>query len=667
MSPSFLSPLFLLGLPLAALPVIIHLLTRRVRKPYPVSSLRFIRMAAVRRVRRHKLREFLVLALRCLMLAILALLFSRPVLTFSPLAAGETSSLTVLLMDVSYSMRYWDSGKSRLERAKDAARTALAHLRPQDQTALISCDERAAILIKNPTTDLHLIREELAKLEPSYRATSLKEGLKIALEIFSRETIKDKRLLILSDFQESGWKNTEMFSAQLKGIKILGLDLSSPQDSNRAILRADWPSASAGGATSVEAVLQSYGPQAPGQVQLTLQEGAEKLSQGMVQISRDQETPFRLATRILTPRLVVGTLSLEPDALSEDDVRYLSCEVRPRPRVLLVDGDPKTAPVASETYYLRYALEPGGETAPQQVKSLTFREFETEGIASADILILANPPEITEKAQRLIYAHIRKGGDVIFFLGDKTRPALLQERLSEIFPAEILEKVDGPSALIPSATNHPALSGILDEISSVRVHTRFKLKKKLNTSAILSFEDGAPAILEREFPGTAWGSASLVAFSADRDWTNFPAKPSYLPFLHQWIQSLTRGDSRKVISAEVGEKVGRSAAWTRRGLRVKTQPEDFWEIPGIYRTDSGDVATVNLNAASGESLLKPISEAKLRKIFSQSLFLRIPVRADFEKRLMQALHGQEVSAHLTAMLLCFLLAEGFLANRLKRS
>ena len=77
---TFLTPLYLLGLAAAAIPIVIHLLTRKRPRRIPFSSVAFLREVNVAQLRRFRLRELLLLALRVLAIALLTLALSRPAL-----------------------------------------------------------------------------------------------------------------------------------------------------------------------------------------------------------------------------------------------------------------------------------------------------------------------------------------------------------------------------------------------------------------------------------------------------------------------------------------------------------------------------------------------------------------------------------------------------------
>ncbi len=74
----FLSPFWLLSLLAVAVPVVIHLLSRRAGKKIKVGSIRFLEASASHRLKSFKLSEISLLLLRAALVAVLALLLAQP-------------------------------------------------------------------------------------------------------------------------------------------------------------------------------------------------------------------------------------------------------------------------------------------------------------------------------------------------------------------------------------------------------------------------------------------------------------------------------------------------------------------------------------------------------------------------------------------------------------
>ena len=71
---SFLNPLYLFGLAAAAIPIIIHLFTRRRPREVPFPSLEFLTEVNQSEIRRLRLKQWLLLLLRTLARVTIALL-----------------------------------------------------------------------------------------------------------------------------------------------------------------------------------------------------------------------------------------------------------------------------------------------------------------------------------------------------------------------------------------------------------------------------------------------------------------------------------------------------------------------------------------------------------------------------------------------------------------
>jgi hypothetical protein len=96
-----LNPLFISLLPLAALPVLFHLFFRLKRRPRPFPTLMFFHRLDPKLNARRRLREWLILLLRALLIIFLLLALARPVWLGH---GGGGDVAAVLLIDNSGSM-----------------------------------------------------------------------------------------------------------------------------------------------------------------------------------------------------------------------------------------------------------------------------------------------------------------------------------------------------------------------------------------------------------------------------------------------------------------------------------------------------------------------------------------------------------------------------------
>src|SRR5512146_216746 len=96
--PVFTNPALLGGLALLSVPILIHLLLRLKKRRQRFSTLQFFRRLDAQATRRRKLRNWLLLATRVLLLLLIVLAFARPYLTANPAAARAAPRQQVIFI-----------------------------------------------------------------------------------------------------------------------------------------------------------------------------------------------------------------------------------------------------------------------------------------------------------------------------------------------------------------------------------------------------------------------------------------------------------------------------------------------------------------------------------------------------------------------------------------
>jgi uncharacterized membrane protein len=77
---TFLNPAILIGLAAASIPILIHLLNLRKLKKIEFSTLNFLKELQKNKIRRVRLKQWLLLALRVLIILMIVTAFARPTL-----------------------------------------------------------------------------------------------------------------------------------------------------------------------------------------------------------------------------------------------------------------------------------------------------------------------------------------------------------------------------------------------------------------------------------------------------------------------------------------------------------------------------------------------------------------------------------------------------------
>ena len=155
---SFLNPILLFGLAAVSVPIVIHLLNRRKFQKVVWGAMRFLQTSVERNQRRMRMEDLILLALRCLLVALLALALARP--AAKSLGAASSGKVTgVILLDNSFSMGVSDGAATRFDKARQTAEQALDSLPPGSSAAVFLASDVVQPVIPEPTFDLNLVRK----------------------------------------------------------------------------------------------------------------------------------------------------------------------------------------------------------------------------------------------------------------------------------------------------------------------------------------------------------------------------------------------------------------------------------------------------------------------------------------------------------------------------
>jgi hypothetical protein len=343
---TFLNFAMLAGLGAVAIPIVIHLLNRRKATVVQWGAMRFLEEAMASQNRRIRIEEIILLALRCFLLALLALALARPfvpsrsvvswalvipavlvavvlyavaggmwtdrkarnrllgVATGLLLLAGALSLLesilqhrlwdsgagqkdVALVIDGSTSMMLETDGKSNFSRAIAEARAVVAAANPSDAFSLVLAGQAPKPIIATPTNDREEIFAALDDLEPMGGAMQAVDAMTQAAASLSLGSNAGKKVVLISDGQSIGWRMGESDPWRFVARRLLATGPGG----------AELP-------TSPEIVCRS----------LPTPESWNNLAAGEIKLSRDvigTDRPVAITVRVMN----TGTAPMTPESV----------------------------------------------------------------------------------------------------------------------------------------------------------------------------------------------------------------------------------------------------------------------------------------------------------------------------------------------------------------
>ena len=200
---SFLQPALLYGLPLVALPIIIHLIHRQQHRTVPWAAMLFLLDAQRMTKGMAKLRQWLVLLMRTLLIMGLIFILTRPVAgLWLGNMAGSSTDTTLILLDRSASMeqRSADERISKRQTALAKLSNLLENISRSTNLLLIDSATLAPVEVPSPNN-----LATLAEAGPTSTTANIPEMVEAALDYIEINETGQTDIWICSDLQQSNW------------------------------------------------------------------------------------------------------------------------------------------------------------------------------------------------------------------------------------------------------------------------------------------------------------------------------------------------------------------------------------------------------------------------------------------------------------------------------
>jgi len=669
---SFLNLSFLWGLAAAAIPVIIHLFTRRRPKEIPFPSLEFLSEVNQSEIRRLKLKQWLLLLLRTLAIAALALAMARPALKGSAGGRGSASTTVVVLVDRSGSMSAASpasaGGGTLVAAARRVVESVLATLGAADECLLVPYDQAPAPATPKPSSDVGRLRAATQALEPEARPTDHRRALEFATTALRESHALNRELYWISDFQNAGFAGGADDQAIARGMqetktRVYLVPMAPRGRSNVGL--TDVALAPSEGDVAVSVTSRSFAaPAGDRAVEVQDVSDGQAIGRGFLNVPENGDATALLPLSKLPDQ--GGVANLPDDVLPLDNKRYFASGRAGTLRLLLREDGPPSP--------LRLALEAGSPASGLSVRGVDAVSL-PGAIADADAIVLNDLERLGSTELQAVLDFHRAGGGLFIVLGSRADPAFWNgSLLHELGAGELgaLEPAGASGAwrLLAAAAGHPTLAGFParpgEPISSARFQAVRAFRPAAGTRTVLEFDRAHPALVELTH-------AYVFAAPLDPAASDFPVSGAFLPLVHQVARVLARGTAAATLApgdrysapATTGEwriedasgrEVASEIVAQGGATRLVSAP---LEQPGIYRVMKGGTlrSTFAVNPDPREFDLAARSDADVAQMFTGVRVQVLHPGGDFARRVREARYGRELWSWFVILALLLLAAE----------
>lgn len=605
----FLTPLFLVGLLAALIPIAIHLIRREKPPKIMFSTIRFLKKTSKKLVLFQHLQQILLLLLRSAVIALLVMAFARPLINQSVarlLDADPQSA--VILLDLSMSMQYEET----FDAAKQQALDILDGMTAGDEVALVGFSDSAQ-LVRELTTDLDSIRSAIDEIpQAGFGATRYMPNLRLADQMLEESRFENRAVYLISDFQDVAMQSAEEGWKLAPGVAFTGVDVGAEESSNLVLTDVRSPEQLLEDAAEQQilARVRTTGTLYLDAGEVSLSIDGQMVDRQPVNLDDRSEEVITFSTVFESEGTHIGEVRVEGDNFDVDNSYFFTVEVLPKIRVLVVNGESSDNWFDDEGHWFGLAVS-SGEESPFELETIEPGEVSAAALRQSDVAVLLNVGGLSSNQAAAITDYVESGGALLVAPGDRVEPALFNQQFEAIAPA-VLENQDtnGDDYLVIADFDrrHPILRP-LDSDWSARFEGHWRLLPNADADVLMQFDNTEPALVERE---VGEGKVILFASTMDLEWNNLPLQGLFLPFVHETLRHLVQPASTQRsfqvgdnFSLDPGGEASVIAAQDANGNAIEFTNDGFViqaATPGFIAADiDGEAARFAVNILPEES------------------------------------------------------------------
>lgn len=610
---SFLNPLLLIGALGIALPILAHLLNRHQMRHTDWAAMQFLNRSVRVRSRQIKLRDLLLLLLRCMALLLLVFALARPAWEKSSWFPGERRAGVVIAIDSSFSMGHGAEGEARFDEAMKRVEVIRCKMAPGDPVTLVMLGGDQRVVLRNMAYDDARFAEAMRGLRVGSGTLDLANEPKRIADLVADMEAPQKEVYLITDAQAADWRQPSALLrealADLGSQAKVFLVPVSGEDANLAVTDLELVSGvlRKGTTARYRATVRNFGSAAVSNVAVQGRVDGVEIDRNTIPLIKPGASE---SVSLFVPFHNAGaariTAEITGDALAADNVRRTVAVVRDRVSVLCVDGSSGDAGRLVVAALLARADGAGSED--YVVRSVPWLSFPAEDITQVDVIVMTDVPEITEQQAEQLEAFVRRGNGLVWFAGENVKAGAWNDRAASaktpLLPALIRGKIDTGDALHagkpldPDMPDHavclPLMSLPEDLLSETRIMRMLDVEPTPSAFPLLKLAGaGGPVLIEHAL---GRGQVFMFTTTADTTWNNMALTPVF-PMVMQQIVTYLSGRE-----FERPRLVGDSLA-----LTYVDQPD---ANDAVFETPSGETITVPVREAGGQfvALLESATE-----------------------------------------------------------
>lgn len=688
---TFLNFSLLFGLFAGLIPILIHLLNKQKLQIIDFSNVEFLKILQKQKMRKVKLKQWLLLLIRTLAILLMVFAFARPTVEgyFGTGIANHAKTSVVIVLDNSLSSAVKFQGEKTLSKIKNKTKEILSFLKKGDDVQIVLPNKNPEILPKTPTHNFTSLSAEIDLLNSSDVEGNLSEAILKASELLANSSNLNKEIYVISDLQKNAFGEKFKLNERLK-LYFLPVK-SATENISVTDVNLDSQILIKGKKVKVSAKVNNFSPNVLSDFFVQIFINNKRVGHQTLNIAENSSSPVEFIFNLEDSGIHEGFIEIPDDALLEDNKIFFAFEVPDKAKVLAVTNTERLKPD-----FLKILLEASENQAGIYPKVISADLINSENFADYNTVIFSNVPELSASVQSKLKSFVENGGGLILFLGDRVdiknyNSGLLKElKLPEILnPLGNIGQFESYLTLREIAFEHPIFEGVFEykkpKIDSPEFYYAYRLGSKVKNDQIIKFSN-SDTFLEEISRGK--GKVLFFASALDLQWTDLPVKGIFPPLLSRSISYLSfykgsekvsylTSDSELQFIGTTKEEQISSSVLIPSGKVVRINPQlrgselklafEQVEEKGFYRflVNEKPLKTFAVNFPPTESKLEFFSKSDLENFIDGEFLWVVNEDASLEESILQSRFGFELWKYFLILTLILLVAETLIGRNRK--
>lgn len=536
----FKQPEILYFLFLLIVPILVHLFQlRRFKKEY-FTNVRFLQALSIQTRKSSKIKKWLLLACRLLLLTCIILAFAQPF--FESKDSKDASNKMYIILDNSFSMQAKGKKGELLKRAI--------------QELLEETPENASFSLLTNTdtywdTDIKTIRNELQNLKYSAAPFQLDN---ILAKIKAHKSPFKKDIVVITDA-------VGLNPNQLKNIKtdeIPYFIIPKAEQKNNVAIDSVFIRQTLDDFYELSINTTNYSEDFK-PVSMALYNQNKLIAKTIINFKNKKET-----INFTVPKQAFhGYVSIEDNDLTYDNKLFFSISKIKKNNIICI-GTPEKNNFLSRIY----------TNDEFNYSSFTLNSLDYNSIEKQDAIVLNELEEIPQALQTTLKSFVKKGGNVIVIPSETIAVSNLNELMQQFGNTQFKTLESNERLITKINFSHPLFAGVFENKTNNFQYPKIKKDFTVYTTspAVLSFDDQSPFLTAIQ---TAVSSVYVFSAPINAENSNFQQSPLIVPVFYKMaLSSQNNGINANTIGNNSSYLVSVNLAKDEI-LTVKNQDEQF--------------------------------------------------------------------------------------------